>query len=125
MTYSSNDFSEDIVRCLVDTHGVNDANIHNPDIGLQADAAIAAITAAAAAARIARFIATVIESQRSLDALAKTRGAQVFADTLYLADAIATGCTLEIPPEHASFVGFFERLPRGREWTSHLRVRPV
>lgn len=125
MTYSCNDFSEDIVRCLVDTHGVDDPAIHDPDIGVQADAAIAAITAAASAARAARFIATVIESQRSLVALAESHGAQTLADTLYLADAIAHGRTLELPPERAGFVAFVERLAHGTEWSQWLRVRSV
>lgn len=125
MTYSCNDFSEDIVRCLVETHGVADPAIHDPDIGVQADAVIAAITAAASAARAARFFATVIESQRSLVALAGSHGAQTLADTLYLADAIARGRTLELPPERAGFVAFVERLAHGTEWSQWLHVRSV
>lgn len=125
MTYSCNDFSEDVVRCLVETHGVDDAAIHDSDIGVQADAAIAAITAAGSARRAAKFITAVIESSQSLDALAASLGAHTLADVLYLADAIATGCTLVLPPERASFVAFVKSLPRGREWSKQLRVRSV
>lgn len=125
MTYSSNDFSEDVVRCLVETKCVDDAAIYDREIGEQADAAIAAITAAGGARRAARFIALVIESWQSLDALAASLGAHTLADVLYLADAIATGCTLMLPPERVSFMAFVKSLPRGREWSKHLRVRSV
>jgi hypothetical protein len=125
MTYSCNDFSEDVVRCLVETHGVEDAAIHDADIGVQADAAIAAITAAGGARSAVRLIAAVIESWQSLDALAAELGVQTLADVLYLADALATGCTLVLPPERASFVAFVKSLPRNAEWSKRLRVRSV
>lgn len=125
MTYSCNDFSEDVVRCLVETHGVEDAAIYDADIGVQADAAIAAITDAGGATSSARFIAAVIESWQSLDALAVGLGAQTLADVLYLADAIATGRTLELAPERASFLAFVKSLPRNAEWSKWLRVRSV
>jgi hypothetical protein len=123
MTYSCNDFSEDVVRCLVETHGVEDAAIHDADIGVQADAAIAAITAAGGARSAARLIAAVIESWQSLDALAAELGAQTLADVLYLADAVATGSTLVLPLERASFVAFVENLPHSAEWSKWLRIR--
>ena len=125
MTYSSNDFSEDVVRCLVETHGVEDAAILDADLGAQADAAIAAITSAGGARSAARLIAAVIESWRSLDELARSLGAHTLADVLYLANAIATGSTLILPPECDNFVAFVESLPGGSEWSKWLRVSSV
>lgn len=56
MTYSCNDFSEDIVRCLVDANLVESCAVSDVDIGIQADLAIAAIVAAGQAAQAVRFV---------------------------------------------------------------------
>ncbi|CAB3808857.1 hypothetical protein LMG28688_06864 [Paraburkholderia caffeinitolerans] len=124
MTYSSNDFSEDIVRCLVHAEVVEADAVSGVGIGQQADAAIAGIIAAGCATRAARFIALVLASDESRAALDAT-GEGAFADALRLAEAIAAQRTLELSPARAPFAVFVASLPCGNEWAKQIRLRSV
>ncbi|CAG9207805.1 hypothetical protein ABLT15_29805 [Paraburkholderia tropica] len=118
MTYSSNDFSEDIGRCLIDTDVVEAEVFSDADIGAQADLAIAGIIGASHAARAARFISTVLASPCARDD-------KTLADALRLADAIARQGKLVLPPAGKAFTGFVKGLPGGREWSKHVVLQPV
>ncbi|WP_321871187.1 hypothetical protein [Paraburkholderia tropica] len=118
MSYSSNDFSEDIGRCLIDTDVVEAAVFSGADIGAQADLAIAGIIGASHAARAARFISSVLASPCA-------REDKTLADALRLADAIASQCRLVLPPTGKAFSSFVRGLPGGREWSQHLVLQPV
>ncbi|OBR53983.1 hypothetical protein [Paraburkholderia tropica] len=117
MTYSCNDFSEDVCRCLIDSAVVEPEAFSDADIAVQADLAIAGIIGAAQAARAARFISTVLASSRA-------RHEETLADALRLADAIANQCTLILAPARAPFAEFVAALPGGTEWSRHLVVQP-
>ncbi|MCX5545429.1 hypothetical protein M3A49_39405 [Paraburkholderia sp. CNPSo 3076] len=121
MTYSCNQFSEDIVRCLIDAEVVDADSLSDPDVGRQADVAIAGIVAAGQATRAARFISLVLASDESRAALAAT-GDGAFADALSLADAISSQCVLELPPARAMFAAFVAALPHGREWAKQMAL---
>ncbi|RQM45159.1 hypothetical protein EHZ19_24615 [Paraburkholderia bannensis] len=118
MTYSSNDFSEDIGRCLIDTDVVEAEVFSDADIGAQADLAIAGIIGASHAARAARFISTVLASPCARDD-------KTLADALRLADAIASRGRLVLPPTGKAFSSFVRGLPGGQEWSQHLVLQPV
>jgi hypothetical protein len=124
MTYSCNDFSEDIVRCLVDADVVSAEAVSGADIGKQADIAIEGIIAAGRAARAACFIALVLANDNTRTALAAT-GESAFVDALNLANAIAAQRTLELPPTRATFAAFVATLPCGQEWAKQIRLRSV
>ncbi|WP_434667869.1 hypothetical protein P5W99_36290 [Paraburkholderia sp. A3BS-1L] len=112
MTYSCNDFSDDIVRCLVDADVVSAEAVSGADIGKQADIAIEGI------------IALVLANDNTRTALAAT-GEGAFADALNLANAIAAQHTLELPPTRATFAAFVATLPCGQEWAKQIRLRSV
>lgn len=118
MTYSSNDFSEDIGRCLIDSDVVEAAVFSDADIGAQADLAIAGIIGASHAARAARFISTVLASPCA-------RNDKTLANALRLADAIARQGKLVLPPTGKAFTDFVKGLPGGREWSKHVVLQPV
>ncbi|WP_430231644.1 hypothetical protein [Paraburkholderia tropica] len=118
MTYSSNDFSDDIGRCLIDTDVVEEAVFSDADIGAQADLAIAGIIGASHAARAARFISEVLASPSARDD-------KTLANALRLADAIASQCRLVLPSTCKAFTDFVRGLPDGREWSKHVVLQPV
>jgi hypothetical protein len=121
MTYSSYDFTGDVLRCLADT-GALATEPTADDLGEQADAAIVAIIGLNTQARGARFIAEVLAHVASLGALKETFGERAIEYTLYLSNAIATGGSLILPARRGDYADFVASLPTGREWTLHVRI---
>jgi len=120
MTYSACDFTDDVLRCIGDA--VAPAGLaESADLGEKADAAISAITGLAARARAACFVAEVLSAVESLGALREAVGTKALDYTLYLADAIATGGMLELPPYRRDYAAFVEGLPGGSQWRLHIR----
>lgn len=125
MTYSSRDFAADVMRCLAEAGTLPPASNEGDDFGRQADAAIAAITELATGAGGARFTAEVLAAVGSPGALRETFGADAADWTLYLASAIATGSTVELPAAGSDYAAFVAALPSGFRWLLHVRVAPL
>ncbi|MEX3954021.1 hypothetical protein AB4Y45_45630 [Paraburkholderia sp. EG287A] len=124
VTYSCNQFSEDIVRCLIDAEVVDAVALSDHHMGRQADVAITCIVAAGQVTRAAPFISLVLASDESRAALAAT-GNGAFIVALSLADAIASQRVLELPPARANFVAFIAAVPHGHECAKQIRLRSV
>ena len=121
MTYSACGFTDDVLRCIGDSVSLPGGIEETADLGEKADAAISAITGLAAKARAACFVSEVLSGVESLGALREAVGTHALDYTLYLADAIATGGILELPPHRRDYAAFVEGLPGASRWRLHIR----
>lgn len=123
MTYSCSDFLDDVMRCLVHSEAITEAEIPDADPGTASDVATAAIVKMHRAGLSSRFVLELLSAVESLDGIAVEHGVDAVAFLLYLQAAIFNGsCVDAHPGTTKSIVEFIARLPSATEWMKHIRT---
>ncbi len=121
MTYSCSDFFDDVMRCLVDTKAIDDADIPDGNPGAGADVAVNAIVTMRRAGLSSQFVRELLDEVESLGSVAEEHGPDAVAFLFYLQAAILNGSSVEARnTEDSELVALVGRLPSASEWMSHI-----
>jgi hypothetical protein len=123
VSYSCSDFLDDVMRCLVHSEAITEAEITDADPGTASDVATAAIVTMHRAALSSRFLLELLNAVESLDAIAAEHGVDAVAFLLYLQAAIFSGsCVGAHTGASESIIGLVARLPSAPAWMKHIRT---
>jgi hypothetical protein len=89
--YSCSDFLDDVMRCLVHSEAITEAEFTDADPGTASDVATGAIVTMHRAARSSRFLLELLDAVESLEDIAVEHGVDAMAFLLYLQAAILNG----------------------------------
>lgn len=122
MTFSCSDFLDDVMRSLVHSQAITEAEIPADDPGKAADVATAAIVAMHRAGLFARFMRELLNAVETLGAIAETHGVDALVFLFDLQAAILNDTSVDA---HAGIDGRIVELvsqpPSAAEWMKHIR----
>lgn len=123
MTYSCSDFFDDVMRCLVDSKAIGDADIPDNNPGAGADVAINAIVTMHRAGLSSQFVREVLDEVESLGAVAEEQGPDAVAFLFYLQAAILNDSSVDARGvEDTELLALVGRLPSASTWMTHILV---
>ncbi|OLL27619.1 hypothetical protein BTH42_31800 [Burkholderia sp. SRS-W-2-2016] len=124
MTFSCSDFLDDVMRSLVHSQAITEADIPADDPGKAADVATAAIIAMHRAGLFARFMRELLNAVETLGTIAEAHGVDALVFLFDLQAAILNDTYIDA---HAGIDGriveLVSQLPSAAEWMKHLRNR--
>ncbi|MBB5511171.1 hypothetical protein [Paraburkholderia atlantica] len=122
MTFSCSDFLDDVMRSLVHSQAITEAEIPADDPGKAADVATAAIVAMHRAGLFARFMRELLNAVETLGAIAETHGVDALVFLFDLQAAILNDTSVDA---HAGIDGriveLVSQLPSAAQWMKHIR----
>jgi hypothetical protein len=118
LAYSCTDFFDDVMRCLVESHAITEAEIPADNPGKAADVAIAAIVTMSRAGLSSLFLRELLNEAETLAA-----GTGALAFLFYLQAAILNDSfVLTHGDDDSKVVALVGRLPSAFLWTRHIRT---
>jgi hypothetical protein len=122
MPYSSTNFTDDILRCLVSIGAIEEYSMPESNLAVQADVAVEAIISMYGSLLAARLMTEVAEAIGSLDTFADQYGRVGMLALCRLQEAIAKDRVIQFRPREKNLAAFILALPSASEWRKHVRV---
>ncbi|KAE8758406.1 hypothetical protein FSO04_18595 [Paraburkholderia madseniana] len=122
MAYSCTDFFDDVMRCLVESQAITQAEIPVDDPGSAADLAVEAIVTMNRSGLSSRFVRELLDEVESLGAVAEALGTGAPAFLFYLQAAILNDSCVKAHGADSKLVALVERLPSATIWMKHIQT---